>query len=58
MEMKPEESGENYIMRNYILLALVILRVYKSRSSNWKNKKYKQNIECNILTYTLKQKSD
>jgi len=37
-EMKPEESGENCIMRNSILNALVILRVYKSSSSKWKNK--------------------
>jgi len=38
MEMKLEETGENYIMRNAILYALVILKEYKSSSSNWKNK--------------------
>jgi hypothetical protein len=38
VEMKLEESGENYIMNTYILNVLVILRVYKSISSNWKNK--------------------
>ena len=38
MEMKLEENGENYIMRNSILYVLVNLRVYKSSSSNLKNK--------------------
>jgi len=38
MEMKLEESGENYIMRNSILYALVNLRVYKTSNFNLKNK--------------------
>jgi hypothetical protein len=58
MEMKPVESGENYIMRNSILYVLVILRVYKSSSPNRKKQKYIENLESKILTSTLQERSD
>jgi hypothetical protein len=51
MEIKLEECGKNYIMSNYIVYVFANLRVYRSGSSDWENKKYIKNLESKNLTY-------